>query len=170
MNPMRKSALVVVDVQNYFINEHTKGLPEKIQKFIVRNENNFDYVVFTKFVNKINSNFVKMLGWRKCFKSPEIDIDKSLLEFTHKNNVFAKHGFSAFKSQEFVKFLKRNKIKNLYICGTDTEACIFSTAVDAFDAGYKVKVLKELCGSSHGKRLHNIGCMAIASSIEKLND
>lgn len=59
---MPKSALVVVDVQNYFINEHTKGLPERIQKFIVKNRDSFYYLIFTKFVNKSSSNFVKMLG------------------------------------------------------------------------------------------------------------
>ena len=104
-------ALIVVDVQNYFINVHTKGLPERIQRFIVKNRDTFDYILFTKFVNMRNSNFIKMLKWYKCFKSPEIDIHDSLLEFTHKDNVFVKHGFSAFKSQHFVRFLKRNKIK-----------------------------------------------------------
>ena len=31
---MSKSALIVIDVQSYFVNEFTKAIPEKIAKFI----------------------------------------------------------------------------------------------------------------------------------------
>ncbi len=79
---MGKSALVVVDVQNYFINKHTKGLPEKIQKFIVKNRDDFDFVLFTKFVNDKKSNYFKLWGWKDCFSSPDIDIHPALIEFT----------------------------------------------------------------------------------------
>lgn len=167
MISMGKSALVVVDMQNYFINKTTKDLPVRIQKFIVKNREMFDHIIFTKFVNSSRSNFVRLLGWKKCFKSPETDIHEALIEFTRKSNVFTKTAFSAFKSRNFAEFLKENKITDLYVCGTDTEACVFATAIDAFDSGYRIKVLKDLCGSQHGKKFHKIGCLAIEKNIEK---
>ena len=160
-------ALLVIDVQNYFINKHTKHLPKIISAFIKRNKNNFDYILFTKFINNRKSNFVKILKWNKCFKSPEIDIHKDILEFTNKNNVFVKAMFSPFKSKKFISFMKKNRINELYVCGTDTEACVYATAIDAFDMGYKIKILKNLCGSHHGKKQHKIGCRLIEENLER---
>ncbi len=150
-------ALLVIDMQNYFVNKHTKELPNKIRKFILTNGEKFDYILFTQFVNTKDSNFVKLMKWRKCFRSPETDIHPRLKEFSNFRNVFTKHTFSPFKSKEFLNFVKRNRINDFSICGTDTEACVLSTAVDAFDSGYRVKILKNLCGSHHGNKAHKIG-------------
>ena len=73
---MSKTALIIIDVQNYFVNEHTKGIPEKIAQFI--NENKFDFVLFTKFVNHEGSNYFKLLNWHKCLGSPDTDIYPTL--------------------------------------------------------------------------------------------
>lgn len=48
-------ALIIIDIQNYFINKLTKSLPEKILMYI--NENDYNFIIFTKFINKENSNF-----------------------------------------------------------------------------------------------------------------
>ena len=74
-----KTALVVIDVQNYFVNDKTKNLPDKIANFIENNK--FDYVLFTQFINEKDSNFVRLLNWRKCFFSPDIDIYPTLTKF-----------------------------------------------------------------------------------------
>ena len=164
---MSKSVLVVIDVQNYFVNAHTKNLPKKIGNYLHKNKHKFDYIIFTKFVNKQDSNFVRLLDWRKMFKSPQIDIHDSLRQSANNDNVFAKASYSAFKSKNFVNFLNRNKINELYICGADTESCVLATALDAFDLGYKVKVLKNLCGSHHGKIFHKMGVGTIQKNLEK---
>jgi len=57
---MTKKALIIIDVQNYFVNELTKSLPEKIVRYI--NKTDYDFVVFTKFINKKGSNFFKLLN------------------------------------------------------------------------------------------------------------
>ncbi len=38
-------ALLVIDMQNYFVNKHTKELPNKIRKFILSNGQKFDYIL-----------------------------------------------------------------------------------------------------------------------------
>lgn len=47
---MPKKALVIIDLQNYYINETTKHLPSKIKDYI--ESNNFEFVLFTKYINK----------------------------------------------------------------------------------------------------------------------
>ncbi len=161
---MPRNALVIIDVQNYFVNKHTRNLPKKIGNFVQKNKSKFNYVIFTKVVNKPDSNFVRQLRWKKCFKSPQIDIHPSLRKFAV--NVFEKTSYSAFKSKSFINFLQMNKIKELYICGTDTESCVLATALEAFDLGYKVKVLKNLCGSHLGEIFHKAGITTIQKNLE----
>ena len=139
-----KTALVVVDVQNYFANKHTTKIAKKISDFISEHRQDFDFILFTKFVNKDDSNYVKLLNWEKCFSSPDTDIPSEFSEFVDEDNVFIKTAYSAFKSKKFCSFLKMNNIKKLFLCGIDTDACIVATAFDAFDLGYEVKILKDL--------------------------
>jgi len=164
---MEKCALVVVDVQNYFINEHTSNIPQKISNFISEHGNEFNFILFTKFVNRENSNFVKLMNWRECMSSPDIDISPELSRFIEKSNVFIKNSYSAFKSKKFSEFLKKNEIRKIFLCGVDIDACILATAFDAFDLGYDVKILKNLCGSHYGKKFHESALQIINKNIFK---
>lgn len=65
---------MVIDIQNYFVNEKTKELPKQIAEYI--DQNNFDFVLFTQFINQKDSNFIKLLNWEKCFSAQDIEIDQ----------------------------------------------------------------------------------------------
>jgi len=164
---MPKSALVVIDVQKYFITKHTKNLPRKIADYIEENRKKFDYILFTKFVNKKNSNFFKLLSWKACTKAPDTNIHPDIAGLP--DMTFDKSGFSAFSSKKFERFLKSNKIRRLFICGTDTECCIYATAMDAFDRGFDIRVIEDLCGSSHGKAAHKIGVELLKKNLWSCN-
>lgn len=161
---MSKSALLIVDVQNYFMNSNTRHLPEKIAAHI--NTASYDFVLFTKFVNRKDSNFVKMLGWDKCNTSPETDIVPILVPFIKSSQVFEKHTLSAFKNPELEKFLKSKNINKLFVCGTDSEACVLSSAFEAFDLGHEVHILKDLCASTNGKDFHEYARTIIERNLE----
>ncbi len=160
-----KSALVVIDVQNYFVNDETKDLPAKIAEFIETGK--FDYVLFTQFVNNENSNFVKLLDWRKCFSSPDIDIHRTLAKFSNTENTFKKTAYSIFKSYGFTDFLKKHDISKLFLCGIDTDSCVLASSYDAFDLGYEIKVVKNLCKSHSGEDYDNAAVKIIDKSIQK---
>ena len=53
--------LLVVDVQNDFINNNTKATSQKIQGLI--NANEYKNIVFTKFINNENSDWYKKLNY-----------------------------------------------------------------------------------------------------------
>jgi len=159
-----KKALVVIDVQNYYMNKHTKNLPEKISRFIENSD--FDFVVFTKFINDEGSSLSKILNWKECSSSPDTDISEQLIKFTTKNNVFEKNTYSIFKSLKLKKFLEKNKITEVHLCGLDTDACILASAYDGFDMGYKVKVL-ELCQSHCGKKFEESAMKIIEKNLQK---
>lgn len=158
---MRK-LLLVIDVQNSFINEHTEKVAKDILTII--NSKNFDDVVFTKFINEKNSRWYKELNYRGCLSK-----EKSNL-FIDNNNylVFEKKIYSAY-SKKLEKYLIDNKIDVIYLCGLDTDACVLKTALDLFENNYKIKVLKKYCASHSGKRYHNYAIELLEKLIGKNN-
>lgn len=150
-------------MQNFFVNDNTKILPQKIAEFI--EDNKFDFVLFAKFVNKEGSNFFKKLNWKKCTDSPDTDIHSALSRYAGENNVFGKSTYSIFKSKKLTKFLKRNNIKELFLCGIATDGCVLASAYDGFDLGYDIEILKELCFSHLGKKLNNYALKIIGKNL-----
>lgn len=110
---MSRTALIILDLQNCFITDKTKYLPQKIKEHIETQK--YDFIIFSKFINSEGSNFVKKLNWNKCKVSPEIDIVPELSEISLKNHIFEKNTYSIFKSKEFIDFLSQNKISKLEI-------------------------------------------------------
>lgn len=143
-----RSLLLVIDLQNIFINDHTSKLPNKIKEII--NNNKYDNVAFTKFVNFEDSIFVKKLNWRGCIQ----DEDKKIVIDTKNNKIFDKSIYSAV-NKELIDYLNKNKITEIYLCGIDTECCILKTAFDLFELEYNVYVLKDYCACTHGIERHN---------------
>jgi len=163
---MAKKALIIIDVQNYFVNELTKLIPENIVKHL--NKADYDYIVFTKFINKEGSNFFKLLNWKKMPSGYETEIHNSLIKFVDKNNVFTKNSYSIFKARGLNNFLKKNKVGALFLCGIDTEACVLASAFEAFDLGFDVKIIKELCSSHSSTSLHKAALNIINKCIQKI--
>lgn len=52
-----KKALLILDLQNSFMNEYTKELPEKIEIYCINTY--YDSIIVGKFVNEVDSVFVK---------------------------------------------------------------------------------------------------------------
>src|SRR3990167_4783249 len=137
-----KNALVVIDVQNHFAVEKAADLPKKILEHIKKT--GYDHVIFTKFLNVPSSNFYKILGYRHVMKPPATDIHPDIKHLTNVQNTFEKITYSAFKAPKFFNFLEKNDIQELFICGINIDGCVLATAYEAFDLGYKVKILEDL--------------------------
>src|SRR3989338_2203644 len=101
-------ALLIIDLQKYFINENTESLPGRIANFIEKHT--FDYTIFFQFFNSPNSNFVKIHHWNHMFGPPETDIAEELSKYLTGNNLFKKHTFSIFRAEGFDEFIKGNVI------------------------------------------------------------
>ena len=133
-----KTALVVVDVQKFFLRDAPNDLPAKIAAEIKRS--NYDAVAFAVFKNNSDSNFVKSLKWSKCQSDEDAKLPDAFKPHASDINVFERATFSAFESTELDTYLKNNRIEKVVLCGVDTDACVLATAFSAFDRGYLVDV------------------------------
>ena len=143
-----KKLLLVIDVQNDFINENTINTLNKIKDLVKSNE--YDMIAFTRFINDKESVWYKKLNYNGCMTEEQ---QKIVIE-TNDNKVFDKRTYTAV-NDELKKYIKDNSIDEIYLCGFDTDACIQATAIDFFEQGYNVYVLKDYCMSHVGLELHN---------------
>lgn len=143
-----KSLLVVIDLQEAFVNDSTKDVVFKIDSLI--KENKYDDVVFTRFINSTDSIWYKKLNYKECIaeESKKIIID------TQNYIVIDKFVYSAL-NDEFINYVRENNIDRIHLCGIDTECCVLKTAFDLFENKYDVSVLKDYCGCMEGVDRHN---------------
>ena len=140
------SLLLVIDMQEAFINENTQHLIEKVEKLI--HSNHYDYVAFTKFINTPNSRYVRELNYDGC-----VGEDKNLVISSDNYPVFDKTIYSAV-NDELKDYIKKNNINKIYLCGIDTECCVLKTAFDLFENGYDFYILKDYCACMFEKSRH----------------
>lgn len=88
-----KSLLLVIDLQKSFINENTKYLIDRINNLV--NSSMYDYVIFTKFINKINSIWVKKLNYMGCLS----DEDREIVLDTKDKMIFEKDVYTAYSKK-----------------------------------------------------------------------
>ncbi len=138
--------IIVVDMQKGFINDNNKFLIDKIEEYL--KNNNFDNVFFTRYVNHINSPFVKLLNWNGMIDKKEQEF---AINFDNYNNasIFTKTGYGL--SENIIKTLKEKNISEIEIVGTDIDACVLCIAFNLFDNNIKPIIIKDLCGSSSSK-------------------
>ena len=87
-----------------------------------------------------------------------------------------KYNYSSFaQPSKLNEILQAHQITDVYLCGINTDYCVFATAMDAFYASYNVFVVEEgvtsVCGAAgHRQGLQQIdkfGC-AVVVSVEDI--
>jgi nicotinamidase-related amidase len=79
----RKPVLVVVDVQNGFISEHSQPVVPIIADLVHRWQALHRDVVFTRYLNYPGSPFERLIGWTKMTDGPETEIVPELLPYVN---------------------------------------------------------------------------------------
>ena len=145
---MNKELLLVIDLQESFINECTKLLPPKIEKLLISNK--FDYIVFTKFINDDKSDIYRILNYKGCMTEK----DRNIVIDTKNYKIIEKRVYTAY-NDELKSYIDSNNIKTIYLCGIDTDACVLKTALDLFENNLDVKVIEDCSMSHSGIEYHN---------------
>ncbi|MCD4657021.1 MAG: cysteine hydrolase, partial [Planctomycetes bacterium] len=162
-HPLRRSILVVIDPQNYFVNEFTQSLPGKISTLL--GSGVFPHYRITQFINLTNSSHEKFLSWNQMKSGREIEIVSELEEFTH-DKTLIKHSYSIF-TPEFESVLKSKDVENIYFTGFDTEVCILINASIAYDKCFEPFILTKYCASHTGTSEHLAALLVLSRIIRQ---
>ena len=159
------SALIVVDVQNGFVTEHSAHVVPVIEQLVKRWLTAGRDVVFTRYINHEDSIFERLMGWTKLQASPAIDIVPALQPYiAGATAVVDKRVYTMF-TDEGERLAKDRGWTEVYVCGIDTEVCVLKTAVDAFERNIVPKLVVDASASHSGTGAHNAGLIVAGKMI-----
>jgi nicotinamidase-related amidase len=161
--------LLVVDMQNGFMNEFTRHLTGRIVTLI--ESTTYAPILFTRFINVPGSPFHRFVGWHDCTTEPEITLVPELQSFAANELTFTKPGFAGM-SDDLEHYLTTNEFERVFLAGVDTDMCVLKIALDIFDLGIEPIVLVDCCASTSGLQSHLAGLAVLARNIgaQQLHD
>jgi nicotinamidase-related amidase len=122
--------LVIVDVQAAFM------IPPRKLAAIERYSRQFERRIFTRFVVRPHSVFSDVMGFDSCAPgSPDLRL---LIEPSKNDIVFDKQGYGLSEKQ--IQKLRKLKIRQVMVCGMDTDACVLATMFSLIDGGIAPRV------------------------------
>ena len=154
--------LLVVDVQQGFLNQYTHHIPARIAQLIQRDQP--DPVLFTRFVNAPEGPYHRFLDWHACVESPETDLAPELAPYAAPERVFVKDGLTGI-TDELAEELQRQGLERVTIVGIDTDMCVLKVAMDVFDLGIQPQVFIDCCASTAGLQAHLAGLAVLSRNI-----
>jgi nicotinamidase-related amidase len=153
----RKPVLVVVDVQNGFITEHSRPVVPVIIDLVRRWQAAQGEVIFTRYLNYPGSPFERLIGWTEMIDGTATELATELTPYVGPHTtVIDKYIYTLF-TPEGTQLVDERGWTDLYLCGIDTEVCVLKTAADAFEHNLTPWILKDACASHSGHRAHAAG-------------
>ncbi len=145
---VEKSALIVVDMQDFFLDESSPtftcgglAIIPRLQRLISTFRESGRPVIYTRHVHNPQLNDIGIMEWwweGICLEgSPESEIHRSIAPLPEDKVIF-KHRYSAFYNTDLETVLRCLKIEDLVICGIMSNLCCESTARDAYFRDYRV--------------------------------
>ncbi len=144
---------MIVDVQRAF--DPPPSFVRKLQTYSRR----FPCRIFTRYQNPPDSSFRRLLKQHCC--APGTSEVELLIEPTNDDLVFTKSTYGL--SVHHLREIKRRKIRQVTVCGLDTDACVLGVMFSLFDAGIECHLKENLCWSSSG--LHRPAVAIIRSQF-----
>lgn len=146
-----RALLLVVDVQNGFLNAHTNHVLPVIKGLCESWPND---IVFTRYHNYPGSQFERLLNWYKLRDEPDTHLAAELEPFLPRASaVVDKMGYTALVP-EMRKLLTAGDYTDVVLCGLDTETCVLKSAVDVFEFGLTPWLVSDACASNGGPAMH----------------
>ncbi|NBW41728.1 isochorismatase family protein [bacterium] len=158
------NALVVVDLQEGFVNEKTEQTAHDIKDLVEGAV--FDPVVFTRFRNSEFSPHRQFLGWDRLLREDEYRLWREIEPLA--KDVFDKASYTSL-TPEFRHRLFTQNIDTVFVAGLDTDCCVLKTASDLFESGVRAVVLADFCASNGGEKSHKAGLLALRRLIGRNN-
>ncbi|MFB6893182.1 isochorismatase family cysteine hydrolase [Kitasatospora sp. NPDC056327] len=153
----RRAALIVVDLQNGFVNRHSRHVVPAVGALVDRWSAGGRPVVFTRYVNTEGSPFERLLDWRRLRGAPETDlVDAVRTRAARARAVVEKHTYTWF-TPETEALTAAERWTDLVFCGVATDSCVLKSAADAFERGFTPWIVTDACASEAGPEVHDAG-------------
>ncbi len=141
----KKIALLILDMQEYFINKNSHAYIPSAPVIVPRIKEIYNIflklklpVILTRHVNT-EKNAGMMKKWWKDLIREENPLSEIIPELLNKKAIIIKKTqYDAFYKTELERILKRRKIEQVVITGVMTHLCCETTARSAFVRGFEI--------------------------------
>ncbi|WP_331724112.1 cysteine hydrolase (plasmid) [Streptomyces atratus] len=151
------AALIVVDMQNGFVNHHSRHAVPAVSDMVAQWSAADRPVIFTRYFNYHGSSYERFFQWHRLQEPPETDIVPALTQAAvHAHAVIDKTGYTLF-TPDATELIRRAGWTDLVFCGIATESCVLKSAADAFEHGYAPWIVTDASASDAGPDVHDAG-------------
>jgi nicotinamidase-related amidase len=142
-----RPALVVIDVQNGFVNDGSAHIVPAVADLATRWRAAGGALMFTRYRNYAGSPFERLIGWYGLHSDHDTALAPELAGVAADVPVVEKSTYSAL-TEEVRRLTGEGEFTDVFLCGIATDSCVLATAVSAFDAGLTPWVIADACASS----------------------
>lgn len=153
----RKSALLVIDMQEFFLAPHSptytcggQAILPNVQRLVGAFRAAGRPVIFTRHMHRADGSDAGIMGWwwdGMCVEgSPESEVYRDLSPQPGEP-VILKRRYSSFYNTDLDTVLRGFKVEDLVITGVMTNLCCETTARDAYMRDYRVFIPADATGS-----------------------
>lgn len=142
------TALLIIDVQKSSCKD--SAIAEAIEKL----QYDYENVFVSRFINQ-GSPLIPMMQWTG-YEDEELAFKPAPHAKVFDKNVYT----------SFIKEL--TAFDEAHLCGYDTDACVYKTAMDLIEHNIRPVVLTRLCGSEN-EHFHQIGLELLRRNIGERN-
>lgn len=154
---MTSSQLLVIDVQNGFINEWTRHVPARVGSL----QESFDHVLVSRFYSPQKSLHRRLVGGGFALGS----VDTHLAFTPSPTASIVDTPIYSCISPEILDGMRRQGIARVHLCGIATDRAVLKCALDLFDGGIEPVVLAHATGSDAGPAMHEAGLQILRRAI-----
>lgn len=147
--------LIVVDVQNGFVNSKSEDALPGIRNAIKHARSLGIPIFFTRFINERGSSWESLIGWNRLQSSPEIDLHPAVASSARPEEIVDKTTYTSLVGP--IEQAVAGAPVTVALCGIATDGCVLKTAVDLFEMGARPVVLTDAVASHAGDEIHEAG-------------
>ncbi|MEV4333470.1 isochorismatase family cysteine hydrolase [Streptomyces sp. NPDC049597] len=164
MDP-RSTALLVIDVQQGFVNQHSRSVLPAVVRLVKGWHALGAPVVLTRFHNEPGSPYETITGWTRLRTPEEQALVPELVPYIGRAAAVIDKGQSSLFTAEGIDLIRDAGWSDLVLCGIDTDACVYDSAVDAYQRGYRPWIVTDACASTGGPEYHDAALLLAARNI-----
>jgi nicotinamidase-related amidase len=150
--------LIVVDMQNGFINGKSRHIIGAVGRAVAAARQNGVPIFFTRFQNLEGSAWERLIGWSRLREPPETDLHPDVAPWARPEEIVDKAQYSSLVGP-VAAAVESGHVVSVALCGIATDGCVLKTAVDLFEAGVRPLILTDAVASHAGEDVHNAGLL-----------
>ncbi|MFJ9855271.1 isochorismatase family cysteine hydrolase [Streptomyces sp. NPDC101150] len=164
VNP-RSTALLVIDVQQGFVNRHSRSILPGIVRLVEGWRAAGAPVVLTRFHNEPGSPYETITGWTKLRTPEEQALVADLAPYVDDAAAVIDKAQASVFTPEGAQLIRDAGWSDLVLCGIDTDACVYDSAMAAYQGGYRPWIVTDVCASTGGPEYHEAALLLAARNI-----